>query len=92
MKRWRRTVHPSWIAPATGTVALALAVLTLLLDKGEVAHASHRALYGLTSVVIAAWAVELAGLRWPRPVFAAAVVVPVAALIALGGISSRRSS
>lgn len=84
MERWRRIVHPSWLAPATGAIAIGLAVLTLVLDKGEVEHESHLSLYVLTGVIIVAWALEVGGVRWPRLAFMVAVAAAVGALVALG--------
>ena len=62
---------PRWLRPAVAALVLLLAGLDLLVTLVELMLAP---LAG--AVVVAAWLAELAGLRWPRLVFAAAIVAP----------------
>jgi hypothetical protein len=68
---------PRWLRPAVAALVLLLAGLDLLVTLVELMPADHLVLAPLAgAVVVAAWLAELAGLRWPRLVFAAAIVAP----------------
>ncbi len=68
---------PRWLRPAVAALVLLLAGLDLLVTLVEPMPADHLVLAPLAgAVVVAVWLAELAGLRWPRLMFAAAIVAP----------------
>jgi signal transduction histidine kinase len=75
--RWLRR----WVAAAVGVLA-AVTVVTAFVDEMP---ASHRlAVPAAVAVMVLAWAVELAGVRWPRLTLVAAVVLPNVWLTLIG--------
>src|SRR5207245_1486914 len=66
---------------AVGVLAL-VTVLTAFAEEMPASH--HQWVPVAAAVMVAAWAVELAGLRWPRLALVAAVVLPNAWLTLMG--------
>src|SRR5207245_5205779 len=66
---------------AVGVLAL-VTVLTAFAEEMPASH--HQWVPVAAAVMVAAWAVELAGVRWPRLALVAAVVLPNAWLTLMG--------
>jgi len=75
--RWLRR----WMGLAVAVLAL-VTVVTPFVEEMPVFH--HLAVPVAVAVVVAAWVVELAGVRWPRLALVAAVVLPNVWLTSMG--------
>src|SRR5688572_30889110 len=75
-RRWAQVVAPFWLAPLFLGVALLMALLTQLVERGQFEPNFAQAAWPtpissiLVGVYALAWLLETSGLRWPRLLFA----------------------
>ena len=78
-----------WLRPWMAVVVAILAIVTVITAFAEDMPAFHHvAVPAATAVVVAAWAVELSGLRWPRLALIVGVVLPNVWLTLIGHASA----
>jgi hypothetical protein len=71
---------PRWLAPAAAATAIGVGLLAWV-DFCTCSGAGWPSRATAAGLVLAAWTLELKGLRWPRPLFALSVALPVAWLV-----------
>jgi signal transduction histidine kinase len=78
-----------WVRGWVFAVVVLLTLVTVLTAFTEdMPETHHGAAIVAAAVMFAAWAVELAGVRWPRPALVAATVLPNVWLTLIGHISA----
>jgi signal transduction histidine kinase len=78
-----------WLRPWMAVVVAVLAAVTVFTAFAEdMPEFHHVAVPAATAVVLAAWAVELSGLRWPRLALILGVVLPNLWLTLIGHVSA----
>jgi signal transduction histidine kinase len=89
-RRWAQVVAPFWLAPLFLGVALLMALLTQLVERGQFEPNFVQAAWPtpissiLVGVYALAWLLETSGLRWPRLLFAILATAPALGLLLLG--------
>ena len=72
--------RPRWLVPAVAVTAIVVGLLAWV-DFCTCSADGWQGRMIAVGVVLVAWFVELAGLRWPRPVFSLAATLPIAYLV-----------
>ena len=80
---------PRRLAPLVAAVAVVIGVLSATVERGELSGVDGPdrpapVSLALIALVVGAWLVEARGARWPRPLFVAAVALPVAWFVYVG--------
>ena len=79
----------SWLRPWLALVVVILAAITIATAfADQMAESHHVAVPIAVAVMVAAWAIELANVSWPRVLLILGVVVPNLWLIAIGHTSA----